>query len=522
MKRTISGRIITLALFTVLTVPAQLSAQDNGEKLPSTPIEEDAEEVQYAVKDLGTLGGVLGSSAHSVNDKGWVAGVANLPGDTVEHAALWRDGVVIDLGTLGGDNSNVDFPVKNDEGLVVGFAQISAVDLLGENFCVFACTPSGGACNGSNHSCRGFRWRSDVMEPLGTLGGNNSAATAANNRGVVVGTAENKTQDPNCASPQVLDYEAVVWREHTIRELVPVPGDAIGVALAVNDNDEVVGSTGSCGTGPGSGPIFLHAVLWKNHVSTDLGNLGGTFNNVAYAINNRGQVVGASDLAGDNAGHAFLWQNGVMTDLGTLPGDFLSAALAINDNGQVVGQSCDVNFNCRAFFWQNGVMTDLNALTGGSPLYLIVASDINSRADVAGTAVNQDGEPLAFVAVPCHTVYAGDPGCEESARIATESTRPRVALPENLREQLRQRSGFRRLETTNGPGADDLKERLREFGSTSNSCFSMGHSCSSSEQCCTGSFCGWRKTCCDKPYRGQYCTSSAQCCSGLCLGNRCQ
>lgn len=51
---------------------------------------------------------------------------------------------------------------------------------------------------------------------------------------------------------------------------------------------------------------------------TDLGTLGGTVNNIAYAINESGRIVGASDLPGDSTGHAFLWEKGVMTDLGTL------------------------------------------------------------------------------------------------------------------------------------------------------------------------------------------------------------
>ena len=76
-------------------------------------------EFRYSVQNLGTLGGVLGSSAHSINDIGWVAGVANVTGDAAEHAALWRDGVITDLGTLGGFNSNVDFPVKNDAPYIV-------------------------------------------------------------------------------------------------------------------------------------------------------------------------------------------------------------------------------------------------------------------------------------------------------------------------------------------------------------------------------------------------------------------
>jgi probable HAF family extracellular repeat protein len=416
MKSTTLNFVVTTIIVTLSVVHCVGGqAQENSEKL-----------IHYSVRNLGTLGGVLGSSAHSINDQGRIAGVANLTGDTEEHAALWQDGVVTDVGTLGGDNSNVDFPVKNNDGLVVGFAQTPETDPLGENFCIFLCTPSGGPCNGSNQSCRGFRWRNGLMEPLGTLGGNNSAATGANNRGLVVGVAENPTQDPNCVSPQVLDYEAVVWWANTIHELSPVPGDAIGAALAVSDNGQIVGGTGMCGSGPGIGPVLMHAVLWKNHTPTDLGNLGGALNNVAYAINDRGQVVGASDLVGDNTGHAFLWKKGVMTDLGTLPGDFLSAALAINENGQVVGQSCDVNFNCRAFLWQDGVMTDLNTLTAGSPLYLISAADINSRGEIVGAGVDTNtGEPLAFAAVPCDEGPAAEPNpfCEAQDRTARNSTR---------------------------------------------------------------------------------------------------
>ncbi len=198
----------------------------------------------------------------------------------------------------------------------------------------------------------------------------------------------------------------------------------------MNDNGQVVGGTGMCGSGPGIGPVLMHAVLWKNHLPTNLGNLGGSFNNVAYAINNRGQVIGASDLAGDSAGHAFLWQNGVMTDLGTLPGDFISFAFAINDRGQVVGQSCDVNFNCRAFLWRNGGMSDLNTLTTGSPLYLISAADINSRGEIVGTGVDPStGEPLAFAAVPCDEGRAHDQDCQASAWSQVGIAKPRVALP---------------------------------------------------------------------------------------------
>src|SRR5215469_8149913 len=162
-------RISSIPFLTVTLLSLYLVAQ--GQNTAPT---------RYTVINLGTLGGVLGSSAWSINNKGWIAGEANLSGDGVEHAALWRDGAVTDLGTLGGDNSAVALPVKNNAGLIVGFSQTSTVDPLGENFCTWTCTPSGGACNGSNQSCRGYRWRNGLMEPLGTLGGNNSFAAGAN------------------------------------------------------------------------------------------------------------------------------------------------------------------------------------------------------------------------------------------------------------------------------------------------------------------------------------------------------
>src|SRR6185503_13442543 len=52
---------------------------------------------------------------------------------------------------------------------------------------------------------------------------------------------------------------------------------------------------------------------------TDLGTLGGS-SSQAVAINEAGQIIGQSYLAGDAEQHAFVWQGGVMTDLGTLGG----------------------------------------------------------------------------------------------------------------------------------------------------------------------------------------------------------
>jgi probable HAF family extracellular repeat protein len=75
----------------------------------------------------------------------------------------------------------------------------------------------------------------------------------------------------------------------------------------------------------------------KNGKMLDLGTLGGTFAS-ANALNNRGQVVGDSNIAGDSISHPFLWNHRRMKDLGTFGGNNGSARW-INDAGQVVGRA---------------------------------------------------------------------------------------------------------------------------------------------------------------------------------------
>jgi probable HAF family extracellular repeat protein len=410
------------------------------------PIELTAQKTVYTVKDLGTLGGTA-AVAEDISERGWVVGSANLTGDQNGHAFLWRDGITIDLGTLGGLNSQEQWPVNDNQGVIVGSAETSAEDPLGEDFCGF---DSNSGVPPTGLICLGFVWQDGIMTALPTLGGNNGQAVGVNNRGQIVGFAETAIQDPLCIAPQVLDVDAVLWgpRAGQIRILPPLAGDLSAWATGINDSEQVVGLSGNCGSpnfNAVSATVPQHGVIWQNGTVTNLGNLGGTLATFPFAINSKGQVVGQAYIAGDIYIHTFLWEKGTIADLGVVPSDVGSGAFGLNDQGEVVGGSCGPNvtvgFGCRGYLWRRGVMVDLNSLVkaGSTPLYLVFGNDISSRGEIAAFAFDQsNGEFHAALAIPCNEQHAEVEACAKSTTAAGSETsvRPPLTLPENAREQL--------------------------------------------------------------------------------------
>jgi probable HAF family extracellular repeat protein len=183
-------------------------------------------------------------------------------------------------------------------------------------------------------------------------------------------------------------------------------------------------------------------LLWENGKTTDLGNLGGITGeaggNIAYDINNQGQVVGDSDLPGDTTFHAFLWTRSTgMQDLGVVSGDVASVSISINDAGSIVGASLDAEFNPRAFLWEDGVMTDLNTLIAGdSPLYLLTGCSINSRGEITGLGMTSTGEIHTYLASPTHGVATSESN--------SSSVIPPRNLSDNARKLLQQQLRFSR------------------------------------------------------------------------------
>jgi probable HAF family extracellular repeat protein len=455
--------ISAMFLFAV-AIPARASAQEH---------QEGNKHHRYRLVDVGTFGGpesfVFGVGfPPALSSHGTAVGAAativptSIPPFTsplsicggidgtlpfVFHAFSWKDGEVSDLGALPPTADNCSSAVSvNARGEIAGSSENGVFDpIVGiEQF-------------------RGVIWKNGRIEDLGTFGGNYSFAAQINNRGQVTGFALNEIPDPLSMFGVVLGVpsagtqtRAFLWDDGKMHDLGTLGGaDAIGIF--VNKHGQIAGYSYTNSTpNPSTGFPTADPFLWEHDRMIDLGTLGGTFG-LPNALNNRGQVVGFSNLPGDQVSDPFLWDNGKLTDLftntiggnpitanaindagevvgsacfpsgicsaylrrngvatnlGTLPGDCFSEAHAINSKGQVVGGSAACDFSTRSFLWDNDTMIDLNTFVPpGSGLQLVDVLSINDRGEISGDLVppsckgipqGQDAQcGHAYVLVPC-------------------------------------------------------------------------------------------------------------------------
>ncbi len=362
-------------------------------------------DARFTIRDLGVVGRNANQPGQPVviSNDGWISGAAGV--GSAERAILWHGKSKMDIGKPGLGGNSFGYGV-NDSGYSAGDAELVSGKLsTTEDFCGWEAM----GFSSSPTPCVPFVWQGGKMAVLERLGGVNGVATQINTGGLIAGYAENKTIDSSCPAPQQYEFKPVVWSHGKIRAL-KTGSDLEGVALAINDGGTVVGSSGSCAA---FNPLWLwnfqpvHALLWQNGVATDLGNLGGSLNNFAHDVNDRDEVVGSSDLSGDQTSHAFLWTSATkMRDLGTvrdkIDHDTFSVGLGINRAGQIVGVSANADFSVvRAFFRKNGVLVDLNSLVNGStPLHLMTACSINDRGQIIGIAIDSSGRLHGYLASP--------------------------------------------------------------------------------------------------------------------------
>lgn len=207
-----------------------------------------------------------------------------------------------------------------------------------------------------------FLWSEGQMTDLGTLGGIENEALGINASGQVVGVSDR----------WAVTSRAFLWSNGQMTDLGTLGGPT-STARGINDAGQVVGEAEPSGASS-------HAFLWTNGHMADLGTPLVGESSSAYAINNRGQVVGNA------AWNGFLWSNDQMTDFSALSGWRYTWPEAINDLGQVVGQGVPPHPpgyppSYDAFLWSDGQMTDLSTLGIGPS----VAHAINNLGQVVGT-----------------------------------------------------------------------------------------------------------------------------------------
>jgi len=296
-------------------------------------------QASYDITDLGTLGGNQ-SAATSINNNGVIAGWSS--NGLVNHAFIWNNGVMTDIspaGTTAFGNS------INDNG-----------DVVGDFHPTF---PAPGY--NTDHA---FLYQNGTTTDLGTLGGTTSHAKAINNSGQIVG-------DARTPSDSIHPY---LYSSGVMTDIL----NATGFAYGINNTGQVVGS---------------NRFLYDNGNVTHPGGSSG--NNMS--INGAGQICGEF---GTTVLHAFIYSNGVTTDLGTL-GLTRSDAVAINANGDAVGTAFTSSANDGvAFIYTQGVMHDLNyMITPGSGWNLFYAHDINDSGWIVGEGTH-NGASHAFLLTP--------------------------------------------------------------------------------------------------------------------------
>jgi probable HAF family extracellular repeat protein len=363
------------------------------------------------------------SWAFWISDNGLVAGESEnnaidpLVGAPSSLAVLWKDGKIINLGTLGGNESVAG--AVNNRGEVAGAALNSISDPFPGRY-----PDSGYFIFGNGTESHAFLWRDGKMQDLGTLGGPDSAAFLLNERGQVAGASDvDFTSNVVTGGPTVHPF---LWQHGKMFDLVAhapagMFGGTYGSVSGLNDRGQVTGTMNL------TGDLTWHSFLWDEGEITDLGTLGGSIT-TAEGLNNAGHVVGRSDVAalceacppGDQKQlhHPFIWKNGVITDIGLLPGETAGTAYCVNAMDQVVGQTAlctkvNPNDSCESlhyhgFLWESGSIVGLQTLIlPGSNFTVTDAVNINDRGEIVGIGALPNGDQHVILLIPSDEDHPG-------------------------------------------------------------------------------------------------------------------
>jgi probable HAF family extracellular repeat protein len=375
--------------------------------------------------------------AYWIADNGFVVGQSSvgnaldpLTGSPALLAVLWKDRKIVNLGTLGGNESTAG--AVNSRGEVVG----AALNLTPDPF-PFRHPYNDFFFFGNGTESHAVLWRDGTMQDLGTLGGPDSAAFLVNQKGQVAGASDvDFNVNSVTGGPTVHPF---LWEHGKMIDLVAETppemfGGTFGIAAWLNERGQVLGTMNL------TGDTTWHSFLWDKGVVADLGTLGG-INTTAQWLTNAGHVSGKSDVTAictacapgnqKQLHHPFVWKNGVMTDLGLLYADTAGTAYSVNARDQAVGVTVPctkVNFDdgCdgpvfHSFLWENGSMVELQSIVlPGSGITLscaaceIGAYNINDSGEITGQGVLSDGNSRVILLIQCDENHPDLEGCDYS------------------------------------------------------------------------------------------------------------
>ena len=219
---------------------------------------------------------------------------------------------------------------------------------------------------------------------IGTLGGDQSFAHAANSMGLVVGEAQ---VTPGSPWPH-----AFIWTSFggmfDVGHLVTTSGVATSRLVDVNDAGQAVGQSSADGG--------ARAVIWTTGMGIRaLPSLPGWFGDYAEAINQAGVIAGGTQLAGTH--NVVMWTDeNTPVLVGKVPGDLHTTAHDINASGQIVGHSLlppPANTNGSWIWSASTGFQRITPFPGGSSGS---ANAINDAGQVVGW-VNAPGGTVAYL-----------------------------------------------------------------------------------------------------------------------------
>jgi uncharacterized membrane protein len=248
---------------------------------------------------------------------------------------LWWDGQMTALPTLDNNHGNNGFAAAiNDFGEVAGAA---------ENTTPGCPTQNPAASLNQYYQYKPVLWRNHAIEELATVGGDPvGTAVAINNHGEAVGTTGTCGAASFVVGYYINPLHAVLWeKDGTPIDLKSLGGNessALGnAAKAINSGGHVVGFSSL----PDN--VTINAFFWTRETGKmqALVPLKGIANSIAIALNDSDEVVGSSINSAFTTMTATIWKNGVPADLNTLiPANsslYLIFGCSINSRGQILG-----------------------------------------------------------------------------------------------------------------------------------------------------------------------------------------